>query len=128
RIVRTEQDFEERDDAADRGGWLGGGGWWLVAGGWWLVTARRLGKHSERGSHRLRAMAQDLRYSEAGPEPSATRGAAYALTRTLSGLTSFSVIAEPRGRRISLPRVDSTTAVPAPPPAAVPIAPPLFPP
>ena len=30
--------------------------------------------------------------------------------------------------RVSLPRVDSTTAVPAPPPAAVPIAAPFLPP
>ena len=36
--------------------------------------------------------------------------------------------AEPFGKLTSLPRVDSTTAAPAPPPAAVPITAPFLPP
>src|SRR5262245_21297488 len=48
-------------------------------------------------------------------------------TRTVSGSLNLTRTMAPGPRRTSFPRVDNTTAVPAPPPAAAPMAAPFFP-
>src|SRR5438132_13683241 len=52
----------------------------------------------------------------------------YPRTLTVIGSESLTVSAVPLGTCTSLPRVERTTAVPAPPPVAAPIAAPFLPP